>query len=169
MKRFGISIFLVGVAMWLGACAAIKEPVPSELAPAAQATAPGAPEAAKGQGKAVVMLSGVHLQVESAVLAEQFPAGCTAEAPACSTAQAGSRYLIVTFQPTDLPEGDMLDYKRLPGDLAVVDAAGTQVRLALQRYDPQARTLVLGFEVPGNAAGFRLVWDGAEILLAIQG
>jgi len=115
-----------------------------------------------------ITLEGIHLDVASVVLDTSFPAGCTGEPPACTPAQEGFNMLSVTFEPRDLPEGDMLAYKSLP-PVNVAMEGGTGASYSLTRYDNSSHALTLGFEVPGEAAVFRLHWaDLAEIPLDVK-
>ena len=103
-------------------------------------------------------LEGVHLDVTGVVLDKSFPTGCTGEPPACTPAQEGLNMLSVTFEPRDLPEGDMLAYKSLPA-VSVVMEGGASVSYSLTKYDNASHTLTLGFEVPSDVAVFGLHWD----------
>ena len=75
--------------------------------------------------------------------------------------------LSVTFEPRDLPEGDMLAYKSLPS-VSVVMEGGTSAPYSLTKYDNTSHALTLGFEVPIDAAVFGLHWaDLVEIPLNV--
>ncbi len=91
-----------------------------------------------------ITLEGVHLEIVNATLDTSFPAGCTGEAPACTQAQNGYSLLSVTFQPRDLPEGQMLAYKNLPA-VSVIVEGGMAVPHSLYKYDNATHTLTLGF------------------------
>ncbi len=118
----------------------------------------GAPPTAPSQE---VILEGVQLHVAAISLNKSFPADCTGAAPACMQAQPGNNILSVTFQPRDLPEGQMLAYKNLPV-ITVILRDGEVVKYSLSKYDNTAHTLTLGFEVPEGAADFRLKWADQE-------
>jgi hypothetical protein len=114
-----------------------------------------------------IVLEGIHLHIANATLNRSFPAGCTGEAPACTQAQNGDKILSVTFQPRDLPEGQMLAYKNLP-DVSVTVKGGETVLHSLFKYDNVTHILTLGFEVPENASAFGLKWaDLTEIPLNV--
>ncbi len=120
-----------------------------------------------GSSAQEVTLEGVHLQIASATLASSFPAGCQGEAPACIQAQQGYRILSITFQPRDLPEGQMLAYKNLPA-VNVIAKDGTAIPHTLYKYDNVAQTLTLGFMVPEEAIISELKWaDLAKIPLKV--
>jgi hypothetical protein len=114
-----------------------------------------------------ITLEGVHLDVAGVVLDKSFPAGCTGDLPACTPAQKGLNMLSVTFEPRDLPEGDMLAYKSLP-PVSVAMEGGTSVSYSLTKYDNTSYALTLGFEVPDDATVFGLHWaDLVEIPLTV--
>ena len=114
-----------------------------------------------------IVLEGIHLEIANATLNQSFPAGCTGEAPACTQAQNGDKILSVTFEPRDLPEGQMLAYKNLPA-VSVTMEGGPAVSYSLYKYDNATHTLTLGFEVPETASAFGLKWaDLAEIPLEV--
>jgi hypothetical protein len=114
-----------------------------------------------------IVLEGVHLDIVNVSLSKSFPADCRGEAPACTRARTGSNILAVTFQPRDLPEGQMLAYKNLPA-VEVALESNPAAPSSLYKYDNNAQTLTLGFEVPESAAVFGLQWAGLrEIPLEI--
>ena len=108
-----------------------------------------------------VTLEGVHLDIANTAMDTSFPAGCSGEAPACVQAQEGNKILSVTFQPRDLPKGQMLAYKNLPA-VSVTTQDGTPVQYTLYKYDNVAHTLMLGFEVPDNAVVAGLNWANSK-------
>jgi len=115
-----------------------------------------------------ITLEGIHLEVTTAMLDTSFPAGCMGEPPACTPAQEGLNMLSVTFEPRDLPAGDMLAYKNLPS-VRVATEGYASVSYSLTKYDNISHTLTLGFEVPGEAAVFGLHWsDLVEIPLEVE-
>ncbi len=114
-----------------------------------------------------VTLDGVHLQVASATLDKSFPAGCTGGVPACTPAQKGNKILSVAFEPSDLPEGQMLAYKNLPA-VSVIMRTGEAFPYSLYKYENTTHILTLGFEVPESATAFELKWaDLAEMPLNV--
>ncbi len=115
-----------------------------------------------------ITLEGVHLDIVNATLSETFPAGCIGQAPGCIHAQNGDNLLSVKFEPRDLPEGQMLDYKNLP-DVQVAMEGGSLSPCSQRKYDNDTHLLTLGFEVPQSAAVFGLKWaDLVEIPLNID-
>ncbi len=106
-------------------------------------------------------LEGVHLDIVSVTLGQSFPAGCTGGIPACTPARSGTDILSVTFQPRDLPKGQMLAYKNLPA-VSVTPKDENAVPYSLYKYDNVAHTLTLGFEVPEGAAISGLKWADLE-------
>ncbi len=114
-----------------------------------------------------ITLEGVHLEISKATLDTSFPAGCAGEAPACTQAQNGYNLLSITFQPRDLPEGQMLAYKNLPAVRVIVED-NLVVPHSLYKYDNATQTLTLGFEVPEDATTLKLKWaDLTEIPLNV--
>jgi hypothetical protein len=114
-----------------------------------------------------ITLEGVHLDVSGAVLDQSFPAGCTGEPPACTPAGEDLNMLSVTFEPRDLPEGNMLAYKNLPS-VSVTMEGSTSVAYSLTKYDNAIHALTIGFEVPASASVFGLHWaDLVEIPLNV--
>ncbi len=114
-----------------------------------------------------ITLEGVHLEIVNATLDTSFPAGCAGEAPACTQAQNGYGLFSVTFQPRDLPEGQMLAYKNLP-TVSIIVEGDMAIPHSLYKYDNATQTLALGFEVPEGATTLKLKWaDLAEIPLNV--
>lgn len=114
-----------------------------------------------------ITLEGVHLEIVSATLNPSFPAGCAGEAPACTLARDGNRFLSISFKPRDLPQGQMLAYKNLP-PVRVAMEGGASAPYSLTKYDNTTQTLTLGFEVPESAVVFGLKWaDLREIPLQV--
>ncbi len=114
-----------------------------------------------------IMLGGVQVEIAGATLSSGFPAGCSGGAP-CTTVNAGSRILSVTFVPRNLPAGNMLPYKDAP-DVRVVLEGGVTVPYSLTLFDNASQSLTLGFQVPADARAFGLRWgDLPEIPLNVQ-
>jgi hypothetical protein len=114
-----------------------------------------------------ISLEGIPLDIAGAVLDTSFPVSCTGDEPACFQAKEGFNILSVTFNPHDLPEGDMLAYKSLPA-VSVAMEDGGSVSYSWTIYDNISHALTLGFEVPGEAAVFSLHWaDLVEIPLNV--
>ncbi len=109
-----------------------------------------------------VMLKNIHLQVSASGLARSFPAGCTGQPPACNLAGLDKNLLIVEFNPTDLPQGDMLPYKEIPQGVGVRDNTGAISVVAYKSYNLTTRTLTLAFEVAKTADSLSLIWPGMD-------
>ncbi len=109
-----------------------------------------------------VMLNNTHLQVSASGLATTFPPGCKGQEPECFQAKEGKTLLGIRLIPSDLPQGDMLDYKNLPKEIAVREDTGMEAGISYRIYDVTTRILTLAFEVSGSATTFTLLWPGTD-------
>ncbi len=159
MKR--IDYFLVLLVAFfimqpLAGCQVFEaQPTQEGVLPTAQATPPTI-------DLVNVTLNNIHLEVAASGLAPTFPAGCTGEEPACYRAKEGMTLLGIQFIPSDLPQGDMLNYKELPEEIAVRDSTGAEAGVSYRTYDVTTRILTLAFEVSKSAGTFTLVWPGTN-------
>lgn len=114
------------------------------------------PETASQAAPAHIQLNGVTLEVQEAVIDH-------CDQPETAPSAPGKRYLSVRLQALDLPAGNSLDYKRLPGGIAVTDDTGTVTPFErILAYIPSQQRLTLCFAVPEDAAAFSLLWPGVE-------
>jgi hypothetical protein len=129
----------------------------------------GIKERAENLGDAgSITLEGVHLHIINTILNRSFPANCSGGSPACAQAKNGYVFLSITFEPQDLPDGNMLAYKNLPA-VSVAMEGNTDVPKSLYKYENARHLLTLGFEVPETANAFTLKWaDLPEIPLKID-
>ncbi len=109
-----------------------------------------------------VLLGNVHLQVSASGLAATFPPACTGQDPECFHAKEGMTFLAIELNPSDLPQGDMLDYKNLPAEIAVRDDTAAAAGVSYRIYKVTTRTLTLAFEVSRSAKNFSLLWPGSN-------
>ncbi len=111
-----------------------------------------------------IELDQAKIVLGEAVMSNAFPLGCSGQPPACTTAKEGYRYIVVSFKPLDLPEGQMLPYKSVPASVGIKDETGSLYPTTLRSYDNTSRLLTLGFEVPASASTFVLQWPGYDDL-----
>lgn len=147
---------MVILALLLNSCkSAFTQTPKAESSPASQSTP-------QTYDLVNVMLKNIHLQVSASGLARTFPSGCTGQPPACNLAGLDKNLLIIEFNPTDLPQGDMLPYKELPQGVGVRDNTGAVSLLAYKSYNLTTRTLTLAFEVAKTADFLSLIWPGMD-------
>jgi hypothetical protein len=164
-----IALVLIFTALWLWACSGTANPAQTQgsgnpgSAPLAPTSAAGAVKPTPTNGQ--VTLNEIRLQVSRVITATSFPPGCSANQAGCLPAKAGSKYLVVTFDPQNLPAGDMVPYKQLPKDILVKVNTGETVPQTHHSYQVDTRQLSLGFEVPAGATGYLLDWPGSDSLV----
>jgi hypothetical protein len=103
------------------------------------------------------------LVVDKVVVDKTFPAGCTGEPPACTTAKPGKEIVSITFVPTNLAEGKMLPYKKQP-TVKITNDKGKSYSRTLYTYNAENNNLTLGFVVPETSKSFKLTWPGNSAL-----
>jgi hypothetical protein len=103
------------------------------------------------------------LVIDNVVVDKTFPAGCTGEPPACTTAKAGKEIVSVTFVPVNLAEGKMLPYKKLPA-VKITNDKGKSYSKTLYTYNAENNNLTLGFVVPDTSKSFKLKWPNNSTL-----
>jgi hypothetical protein len=122
----------------------------------------------KAIGDYGLTLDGVHLDIAGTTLTDSFPPGCGGEAPDCTAAQPGHKFVSVTFAPRDLPQGGTLAYKSLP-PVSIAVEGGQESPCGLRKYDYASGLLTVGCEVPGAGSVFGLHWaDQVEIPLELS-
>jgi hypothetical protein len=127
--------------------------------PESATAATDTPETAPTPKPQTVKWGSYKLVVDNVVVDTTFPAGCTGEPPACTTAKPGKEIVSVTFVPTNLTEGKMLPYKKLPA-VKVTNDKGKSYSKTLYTYNAENNNLTLGFVVPDTSKSFKLVWPG---------
>ena len=122
-------------------------------------TAAKTPEAGTTAKKQTVKFGSYKLEITSVVVDKSFPAGCTGEPPACTTAKPGKEIVSVTFVPVNLAEGKELPYKNIKG-VKIANDKGKAYSKTLATYDAETNNLTLGFVVPDTSKSFKLKWPG---------
>jgi hypothetical protein len=110
-----------------------------------------------------IQLNGILLAIQEARVGD-------CDLPDCPPAPAGRRYLSVTLQSLNLPEGQSLDYKNLPVGIAIYDDTGNSTPFErLYAYKPAEQQLIIYFAVPEAAMAFSLQWpEVTEIPLSVR-